>query len=201
MTHMVESGSGVGQGTLDEFMPEAFADPTSATGSGIAGGFRTPAVQQATGVTYRQLDYWARTGLIAPSIKGAAGSGSQRLYSFTDIVTVRVIKRLLDAGVSLQQVRVAVEQLRGRGAEDLASLTLVCDGVSVYECTTDDQIVDLLRGGQGVFGIAIGHTTADVAAAVAQLPSVPADDDTDIDTASGDGADELSVLRARRRSA
>ncbi|MGB7234859.1 MAG: MerR family transcriptional regulator [Rhodococcus sp. (in: high G+C Gram-positive bacteria)] len=192
-------------------MPEAFGPGALRLGlTDCGGGYRVPAVQQASGVTYRQLDYWARTGLVGPSIKSAAGSGSARLYSFSDIVMVRVIKRLLDAGVSLQNVRVAVKHLRGRGVQDLAAVTLVCDGVSVYECTTDDQIIDLLRGGQGVFGIAIGHTTADIAAAVTQLPSV------DVDTAP-DGlpgaettndsadtrviADELSTRRSRRRSA
>lgn len=163
----------VGQASFDDWMPEAFTGtPVRPSPIDQGCGYRAPAVQQATGVTYRQLDYWARTALVEPSIRDAAGSGSQRLYSFTDIVAVRVIKRLLDAGVSLQNVRVAVECLRGRGIEDLAAVTLVCDGASVYECTTDDQIIDLLRGGQGVFGIAIGHTTTDIAAAVVGLPSV-----------------------------
>jgi DNA-binding transcriptional MerR regulator len=163
-------------------------------------------VQQAAGVTYRQLDYWARTGLMVPSIRSAAGSGSQRLYSFAVVVAVRVIKRLLDTGVSLQNVRVAVDHLRVRGRGDLAALTLVCDGVSVYECTTDDEIVDLLRGGQGVFDIAIGHTAIDVAAVVRHLPSVdasaePVDADaprSDSDAVTGDATDELSMRRARR---
>lgn len=167
------NNGGVGQASFDDWMPEAFTGtPVRSSLIDLGCGYRAPAVQQATGVTYRQLDYWARTALVEPSIRDAAGSGSQRLYSFADIVAVRVIKRLLDAGVSLQNVRVAVECLRGRGVDDLAAVTLVCDGASVYECTTDDQIIDLLRGGQGVFGIAIGHTTTDIAAAVVGLPSV-----------------------------
>lgn len=167
------NNGGVGQASFDDWMPEAFTGtPVRSSLIDLGCGYRAPAVQQATGVTYRQLDYWARTALVEPSIRDAAGSGSQRLYSFADIVAVRAIKRLLDAGVSLQNVRVAVECLRGRGVDDLAAVTLVCDGVSVYECTTDDQIIDLLRGGQGVFGIAIGHTTTDIAAAVVGLPSI-----------------------------
>ncbi|MBP2527512.1 DNA-binding transcriptional MerR regulator [Rhodococcus sp. PvP104] len=196
-----------GQTSFDEWMPEAFTVPITTSYAGVdAGlGYRAPAVQQAAGVTYRQLDYWARTGLIEPSIRSAAGSGSQRLYSFTDVVTVRVIKRLLDTGVSLQNVRIAVDHLRARGQDDLATLTLVCDGVSVYECTTDEEIVDLLRGGQGVFGIAIGHTATDVAAVVRHLPSVKAADTVADDVtrrhsndAAEDFLDDLSVRRARR---
>lgn len=196
-----------GQTSFDEWMPEAFTVPITTSYAGVdAGlGYRAPAVQQAAGVTYRQLDYWARTGLIEPSIRSAAGSGSQRLYSFTDVVTVQVIKRLLDTGVSLQNVRIAVDHLRARGQDDLATLTLVCDGVSVYECTTDEEIVDLLRGGQGVFGIAIGHTATDVAAVVRHLPSVKAADTVADDVtrrhsndAAEDFLDDLSVRRARR---
>ena len=196
-----------GQTSFDEWMPEAFTVPITTSYAGVdAGlGYRAPAVQQAAGVTYRQLDYWARTGLIEPSIRSAAGSGSQRLYSFTDVVTVRVIKRLLDTGVSLQNVRIAVDHLRARGQDDLGTLTLVCDGVSVYECTTDEEIVDLLRGGQGVFGIAIGHTATDVAAVVRHLPSVKAADTVADDVtrrhsndAAEDFLDDLSVRRARR---
>ena len=196
-----------GQTSFDEWMPEAFTVPITTSYAGVdAGlGYRAPAVQQAAGVTYRQLDYWARTGLIEPSIRSAAGSGSQRLYSFTDVVTVRVIKRLLDTGVSLQNVRIAVDHLRARGQDGLASLTLVCDGMSVYECTTDEEIVDLLRGGQGVFGIAIGHTATDVAAVVRHLPSVKAADTLadDVTRSHSNSAaegvlDDLSVRRARR---
>ncbi len=196
-----------GQASFDEWMPEAFTVPVATSYAGVdAGlGYRAPAVQQAAGVTYRQLDYWARTALIEPSIRSAAGSGSQRLYSFTDVVTVRVIKRLLDTGVSLQNVRIAVDHLRARGQDGLASLTLVCDGMSVYECTTDEEIVDLLRGGQGVFGIAIGHTATDVAAVVRHLPSVKAADTLadDVTRSHSNSAaegvlDDLSVRRARR---
>jgi len=83
-------------------------------------GFRGPIACSAAGITYRQLDYWARTGLLEPSVRGAAGSGSQRLYSFRDILVLKVIKRLLDTGVSLQNIRTAVEHLRERGVDDLA---------------------------------------------------------------------------------
>ena len=79
-------------------------------------GYRGPTACQAAGITYRQLDYWARTELVVPTIRGATGSGSQRLYSFKDILVLKVVKRLLDTGVSLQNIRVAVEHLRGAGS-------------------------------------------------------------------------------------
>lgn len=103
-------------------------------------GYRGPIACNAAGITYRQLDYWARTGLLQPSIRAARGSGSQRLYSFRDILVLKVVKKLLDAGVSLQQVRVAVASLQNRGVDDLASITLMSDGASVYECTSTDTM-------------------------------------------------------------
>ena len=82
----------------------------------------------AAGITYRQLDYWARTGLVEPSVRAAHGSGSQRRYSFRDILVLKVVKRLLDTGISLQQIRAAVQHLRDRGTEDLTQVTLMSDG-------------------------------------------------------------------------
>ena len=125
-------------------------------------GYRGPTACAAAGITYRQLDYWARTGLVEPSVRAAQGSGSARLYSFRDILVLKVVKRLLDTGISLQQIRAAVTHLRSRGASDLAQVTLMSDGVSVYECTSPDEVVDLLQGGQGVFGIALGRIWQEV---------------------------------------
>ena len=134
-------------------------------------GYRGPTACNAAGITYRQLDYWARTGLIEPTVRGAKGSGSQRLYSFQDILLLKVVKRLLDAGISLQQIRTAVQHLRERGTDDLTRVTLMSDGVSVYECTNNDEIIDLLQGGQGVFGIAIGGVWNEIEGTLAELPS------------------------------
>ena len=125
-------------------------------------GYRGATACAAAGITYRQLDYWARTGLVEPTVRPAAGSGTQRLYSFRDVLLLKVIKRLLDAGVSLQQIRTAVLHLRERGAGDLAEITLMSDGASVYECTSPDEVIDLLQGGQGVFGIALGRVSREV---------------------------------------
>ena len=105
-----------------------------------------------------------------PSVRGAAGSGSQRLYSFRDILILKVVKRLLDAGISLQQIRTAVAHLRERGTDDLTRVTLMSDGASVYECTSNDEVIDLLQGGQGVFGIAIGGVWREIEGTLAELP-------------------------------
>ena len=130
-------------------------------------GYRGPVACAAAGITYRQLDYWARTGLVEPSVRPATGSGTQRLYGFRDILVLKVVKRLLDTGVSLQQIRQAVQHLRERGVDDLAGITLMSDGASVYECTSPDEVVDLVQGGQGVFGIAVGRVWREVEGSLA----------------------------------
>ncbi len=140
-------------------------------------GYRGPTACRAAGITYRQLDYWARTGLVEPSIRGAKGSGSQRLYSFRDILVLKVVKRLLDTGVSLQQIRTAITHLHERGVDDLAQITLMSDGASVYECTSADEVIDLVQGGQGVFGIAVGRVWREVEGELAQLPTERAHDE------------------------
>jgi DNA-binding transcriptional MerR regulator len=156
-------------------------------------GYRGPTACAAAGITYRQLDYWARTGLVEPSVRAAHGSGSQRLYGFRDILVLKVVKRLLDTGISLQQIRAAVQHLRDHGTEDLAQVTLMSDGVSVYECTSPDEVVDLLAGGQGVFGIALGRVWQEVAGELAELPAVRAEDGL-----IATGSDELATRRARK---
>jgi DNA-binding transcriptional MerR regulator len=134
-------------------------------------GYRGPTACRAAGITYRQLDYWARTGLVEPSVRNATGSGTQRLYGFRDILVLKVVKRLLDSGVSLQQIRVAISHLRERGVEDLAQITLMSDGASVYECTSAEEVIDLVQGGQGVFGIAVGRVWREIEGELASLPS------------------------------
>ncbi|MHA7155975.1 MerR family transcriptional regulator [Arthrobacter sp. TMN-50] len=155
-------------------------------------GYRGPTACKAAGITYRQLDYWARTGLVEPAVRGASGSGTQRLYGFRDILVLKVVKRLLDTGVSLQQIRTAIEHLRERGVEDLAQITLMSDGASVYECTSAEEVIDLVQGGQGVFGIAVGKVWREVEGSLAALPSEHAADQDFPD-------DELSKRRATRK--
>src|SRR6202041_28597 len=142
-------------------------------------GYRGPTACAVAGITYRRLDYWARTGLVEPTVRAATGSGSQRLYGFRAILVLKVVKRLLDTGISLQQIRAAVDHLRQQGTTDLAQVTLMSDGVSVYECTSPDEVVDLLQGGQGVFGIALGRVWREVEGTLADLPAERAHSDAD----------------------
>lgn len=134
-------------------------------------GFRAPQVCKIVGITYRQLDYWARTDLIVPSLQTAHGSGSQRLYSFQDIVQLRVVKRLLDAGMSLKKIRQAMDLLRAQLQSDspLADVTLLSDGVTIYAAHSADEVVDVFRRGQGVFGIAIGPVQAELEGEIHRL--------------------------------
>jgi DNA-binding transcriptional MerR regulator len=159
-------------------------------------GYRGATACVAAGISYRQLDYWARTGLVEPSVRGAAGSGSQRLYGFRDILVLKIVKRLLDTGVSLQNIRTAVEHLRSTGISDLERITLMSDGASIYECTSADDIVDLLQGGQGVFGIAIGKVWIEVEGSLSTLQGENTEDGSLV--VSGESNDELAERRKRR---
>lgn len=183
------------QGTLFDDLP---ADQRpGAQPEGL--GYRGPTACSAAGITYRQLDYWARTGLVEPSVREAAGSGSQRLYSFRDILVLKIVKKLLDAGVSLPNIRTAIATLRDRGIADLAQMTLMSDGTTVYECTSTDEVLDLVQGGQAVFAIAVGHQVSDVQGSLAQLPGERAQGAGQRGP-HGTGADDLASRR-RRRSA
>ncbi|OLL17925.1 MULTISPECIES: MerR family transcriptional regulator [unclassified Rhodococcus (in: high G+C Gram-positive bacteria)] len=157
---------------VDEMQPGLFPDDSVPD---ELVGYRVPIACQIAGITYRQLDYWARTNLVVPSIRGAAGSGSQRLYSFKDILVLKIVKRLLDTGISLQNIRVAVDHLRERGVRDLAKITLFSDGTTVYECTSPEEVVDLLQGGQGVFGIAVSGAMRELTGSIADFPAERAD--------------------------
>jgi DNA-binding transcriptional MerR regulator len=116
-----------------------------------------------------------------------------RLYSFQDVLVLKVVKRLLDSGVSLQNIRVAIEHLRNQGIEDLATVTLMSDGASIYECRSADEVIDIVSGGQGVFGIAVGSVWREVEGT---LSGLPADNQPSDDLITSD--DELSLRRARR---
>ena len=132
-------------------------------------GFRGPQACSIVGITYRQLDYWARTGLVRPGLKEAKGSGTQRLYSFRDLVHLRVIRSLLDAGVSLPKIRKAIRFIADELRTPLENVTLMSDGTSIYAATSGSEIVDLLQKGQGVFGIALGRVYEELEGAVSRL--------------------------------
>ncbi|MCW3843076.1 MerR family transcriptional regulator [Micromonospora yasonensis] len=188
-----------GPGPSSEQQPGVVPEPV---GDGEV-GYRGVTACSAVGISYRQLDYWARTGLVVPSVRDASGSGTSRLYSFRDLVVLKVVKRLLDAGVSLQNIRKAIEALRSRGVEDLAGITLISDGTSVYECRSPEEVVDLLQGGQGVFGIAIGGAFKEIQGSLSLLPAEPVGGSEPAAPAAESAepvGDELAARRARRRA-
>ncbi len=153
-------------------------------------GYRAPQVCNLVGITYRQLDYWARTGLITPSLQQATGSGSQRLYAFPDIVQLKVVKRLLDAGMSLKKIRKAMEILRAELVSEspLSDVTLLSDGRTIYAAHSPSEVVDVFRGGQGVFGIAVGPVQEELVGEIHRLfPDrvVPVDREVKTSTAAG----------------
>ena len=134
-------------------------------------GYRGPQTCKIVGITYRQLDYWTRTGLVAPTIQEAQGSGTQRLYSFNDLLQLKVIKGLTDAGASLQKVRSAIDYVRDHLDDDWSRVTIVTDGAGVYACTSEQEVVDLLRRGQGVLGamVAVGKVKEELKGTLREL--------------------------------
>ena len=181
----------VSQGPLSAAEPLLFDDGLLPPQQ--SGGFKGAVAARAAGITYRQLDYWARTRLVEPTVRTAQGSGSQRLYSFRDILVLKLVKRLLDTGISLQQIRTAVAQLHESGVHDLARITLMSDGASVYLCTSHDEVIDLVSQGQGVFGIAVGKVLHEVESTLVSL------EDHRQDPAAAP-VDELAARRARKTS-
>jgi DNA-binding transcriptional MerR regulator len=150
-------------------------------------GFRGPQACKIVGITYRQLDYWTRTGLVMPSIQEATGSGSQRLYSFNDLLQLKVVKSLTDAGASLQKVRQAIDYVRTNLSDNWSRVTIVTDGAGVYACTSDAEVVDLLRSGQGVLGavVAVDKVRDQLAGTPRELRPAGEQEDRD---AAGDSA-------------
>jgi DNA-binding transcriptional MerR regulator len=161
-------------------------------------GYRGTVACTAAGITYRQLDYWARTDLVGPTLAAGKGSAAGPLYSFRDIIVLKIVKRLLDTGVSLHNIRSAIAHVRSRTSTQLAGITLMSDGATVYECTSPEEVVELVHAGHGVFGISIGAVWREIEAVLAQLPaeqvgSRPSD-------APPPGPQPLDELAARRRS-
>lgn len=136
---------------MDSHAATATSSPDISTT--VGDGYRGPQVCGIVGITYRQLDYWARTDLVRPSLVDAAGSGTQRLYSYRDLVELKVIKSLIDAGISLQSARQAIEYLREHLGEELSSAHLVLQGRTSILAFSGNDIVDLLQNGQGVLNI------------------------------------------------
>ena len=132
-------------------------------------GYSGTKAAAVVGITYRQLDYWARTDLVRPSLADASGSGTRRMYSYRDLLELRVIKSLLDAGIKLESVRKAFEYLREQVTDDIASAHLVISGTDVLLCD-GDALIDLMRRGQGVLNVlAIGGVKDDLDAQLVEL--------------------------------
>lgn len=116
------------------------------------GTFSGTRAAQIVGISYRQLDYWARTDLIRPSATDAAGSGSRRKYTYRDLLELKVIKNLLDAGIRLESVRDVFAYLRNHVDSDISAAHIVINGNSVILCD-GEELIDVLRGGQGVLNV------------------------------------------------
>ena len=127
--------------------------------------YKSREVCNIIGLSYRQLDYYDRTDFVKPSINNGEGYGSRRMYDFNDLLKLKVIKKLLEAGVSLQKIRKAKKYLEENGTgkdNGFLKVTLISDGNSVYACSSDKDIIDTLKSGQGVFGIALGKVYEDL---------------------------------------
>ncbi len=162
-------------------------------------GYRGTVASQVAGITYRQLDYWARKGIVVPSIKASHGSGSRRLYSFKDVVILAVSKRLLDAGVNLQNVTTALGYLSQRTADELEAVTIMCDGEHVYECTSDSQVVELMHGGKAVFGVSVRSLWHEIHDALEKADFVDVSGMSKAKPAEGNYIDELAERRMLKR--
>ena len=136
----------------------------------VAGDFSSPQTIEIIGITYRQLDYWTRTGLVRSTAQQAVGSGSRRRYSYRDLLELKLIKRLLDEGIALQRVREVFDYLRDELGEDVASADLVINGRESLLVRTDEQILDALRQGQGALYLRMEGLVEEVDAAVRELP-------------------------------
>lgn len=195
----VPASSGDGDAAAQEEGSPDGAEPSGAADAARV-GYRGPSACAAAGVTYRQLDYWARTGLVEPSVRSAVGTGPQRLYGVRDVLMLTIVRRLLDAGISLQNIRIAVRHLRERPDSELPHLTLLSDGATVYECTSSDHVVELLRGGQGVFGIGVGAVWHEVDEVLAQLRGEHPQTGVPVLHDQAVVVDELALRRQRHRA-
>ncbi len=140
----------------------------------IEDSFTGKRAAEIVGITYRQLDYWARTDLVRPSVTDATGSGSRRRYSYQDLLELKVIKTLLDAGIRLESVRHAFEFLRDRLGEDITSANLVINGNRSVVVRSGEELFDLLRNGQGVLNILpMAGVKTEIDAAIVQLRPAP----------------------------
>lgn len=128
-------------------------------------GYTGPEVCKITGISYRQLDHWTTSNLIQASIRNLKGSGFHRIYSFQDIIQIKLVNKLREAGVSLQKIRIALKNIDSILGDNIniSDVSVFSDGKSIYVISDNDQMIDLLKKGQAVFGISLGpvHTEAE----------------------------------------
>ncbi|KAA8828230.1 MULTISPECIES: MerR family transcriptional regulator [Bifidobacterium] len=161
-------------------------------------GYRGTVASKVAGITYRQLDYWARKQIVEPSITPSHGSGSRRLYSFKDVVILAVSKKLLDAGVNLQNVTAAIGFLTQRSTGQLANVTIMCDGQEVHECTTSEQMLDLLNSGKAVFAVSVGSLWHQIETALEHEDYVDLESNP-VTITTNRPIDELTAMRMRKK--
>ncbi|WP_018143661.1 MerR family transcriptional regulator [Alloscardovia criceti] len=179
------------QGTLFEFED----DCTEA-------GYRGAVASKVAGITYRQLDYWARKHIVEPSITPSSGSGSRRLYSFKDIVILSVAKKLLDAGVNLNNVTKALSFLEQCDLKKLSDVVIMSDGSRIFECASESEMLSFMREGHAVFGISVQAMWDHISQALKNEESVATDHTAHAqtqDTPTVHSIDELTQHRMRRK--
>lgn len=133
-------------------------------------GFSGRKTAEVVGISYRQLDYWARTDLVRPSLADAKGSGSRRRYAYRDLLELKVIKQLLDAGIKLESVREVFSYLRDQLGEDITTANLVINGRNSVVVASGDELIDVLNAGQGVFNVlSLGGVKEDLDAAIVEF--------------------------------
>ncbi|MEJ5922129.1 MerR family transcriptional regulator [Bifidobacterium thermophilum] len=169
-------------------------------------GYRGTVASKVAGITYRQLDYWARKQIVVPSIKASHGSGSRRLYSFKDVLILAVSKRLLDAGVNLQNVTIAIGYLMQRSISQLEHTTILSDGEHVRECRDGDTIGDVMQSGAAIFGVSVAALWHGIEDALEHEPCVDVYPDGSAVTSPSSVSphmpfEELSAQRMRERIA
>ena len=133
-------------------------------------GYSGQKTAEIVGITYRQLDYWARTNLVRPSLADAKGSGSRRRYSYRDLLELKAIKRLLDAGIKLEVVRDVFGYMRDNLGADITQANLVIQGNKSVLIQTDGELIDLVKQGQGVLNILpLGGVKQEIDARILEL--------------------------------
>lgn len=163
-------------------------------------GHRGVVASKVAGITYRQLDYWARKHIVEPSITPSTGSGSRRLYSFKDIIILAVAKKLLDTGVNLNNVTTALSYLNTSSMDKLETAIIVSDGMHIFECTSEAEMLELLRAGHAVFGISVGVLYTEITEALRnEESSQPENAAPRVRNNSVQTIDELAQHRMRRK--